>query len=219
MARFKSPELGFQLEPFCWSCDQPEPRHSAPVTPVGYGQLCGPGPRRAAGAVEGSNPPSPWIGNGTGADCVKLQCSSWSSKTATVRQRRRDAILAAAEKECRSACSISEGVVQCLRNRWSTNSPWICHGLGAGCVKQRCHRCGVGSCHVAAEVWLAPPLHSPWIGNGTGLAASSCSVAAAATGHVAAEVGVDVRPPSAPRLAELKALGVSGCRIHYFWQK
>ena len=38
-------------------CDDPEPRHTASVTPVGYGQLCGPGPRRAAGAVGGSTPP------------------------------------------------------------------------------------------------------------------------------------------------------------------
>ena len=40
--------------------------------------------------------------------------------------------------------------------------------MGAGCVKQRRHRCGLGSCHVAGEVRVAAPPHSPWIGNGTG---------------------------------------------------
>ena len=48
-------------------------------------------------------PHSPWIGNGTGADGVKLQRSSCSTWTA-----------AAADKEYCSACSISEGLPQCL---------------------------------------------------------------------------------------------------------
>ena len=59
-------------------------------------------------------PHSPLIGNGMGADGVKLQCSSCSSWTAAVRKRKRAAVLAAAEKECCSACSISEGVPRCL---------------------------------------------------------------------------------------------------------
>ena len=38
-------------------CDDPEPRHTASVALVGYAQLCGPRPRRAAGVVGGSTPP------------------------------------------------------------------------------------------------------------------------------------------------------------------
>ena len=59
------------------------------------------------------------------------------------------------------------GVLRCLWKRCSTpHSTWMGNRMGAVCVKQRRHRCGLGSCHVAGEVRVAPPPHSPWIGNG-----------------------------------------------------
>ena len=115
MARFKSSELGVQLEPFCWSCDQPEPRHTASVKPVGYGQLCGPGPRRAAGAVGGSNPPIV-LGLVTGRGLTVSSCSAAAGAPGLLpcgsegelqylqQLRRSAAVLAASEKDCCGAC-------------------------------------------------------------------------------------------------------------------
>ena len=58
---FKSPWLGAQHEFFFFDkpCGQSEPGSPTTVTPVGYGQLCGPGTRRAAATAGDSRAADP----------------------------------------------------------------------------------------------------------------------------------------------------------------
>ena len=115
-------------------------------------------------------------------------------------------MLAASEKECSGACGTGAAppIVPGLVTGWGLAASSKGATAAAWALPMRC------------GLQLLPIV--PGLVTGRGLASSSCSVTAAATGHVAAEVGVDVRPPSAPLLAELKALGVCPCRIYYFWQ-
>ena len=118
-------------------------------------------------------------------------------------------MLAASEKECCGACGTGAAspLVPGLVMGWGLAAPSKGAAAAAWALAMWQVRCGLQ---------LLPIV--PGLVTGRGLAASNCSVTAAATGRVAAEVGVDVRPPSAPLLAELKALGVCPCRIYYFWQ-
>ena len=60
MARFKFPWLGAQREfLFGRLCGQLELGSPATVTPVGHGQLCGPGTRRVAAAAGDSRAADP----------------------------------------------------------------------------------------------------------------------------------------------------------------
>ena len=118
-------------------------------------------------------------------------------------------VLAVAEKECCSACGTGAAppIVPGLVTGW---------GLAASSKGATAAAWALAMWHVRCGLQLLPIV--PGLVAGRGLAVSSCSVTAAATRRVAAEVGVDVRPPSAPLLAELKALGMCPCSIYYFWQ-
>ena len=116
-------------------------------------------------------------------------------------------MLAASEKECCGACGTGGAppIVPGLVTGW---------GLAAS-SKGATAAWALAMWQVRNGLQLLPII--PGLVTGRGLAASSCSVTAAATGCVAAEVGVNVRPPSAPLLAELKALAVCPCKIYCFW--
>ena len=118
-------------------------------------------------------------------------------------------MLAASEKECSGACGTgaAPAIVPGLVTGWGLAASSKGTTTAARVLAMWQVRCGL---HILPLV--------PGLVTGRGLASSSCSVTAAATGRVAAEVGVDVRPPSAPLLADSKALGVCPCRIYYVWQ-
>ena len=216
MARFKSPELGVQLQPFCWLCNQPEPRHR--ICDAGWlWTALRPWASPCGGCSGRQHPPIVlglvMRGGLTTSSCSAaagapglLPCGSKGELQYLQQLRSSAAVLAAYEKECCGACGTGAAppIVPGLVTGW---------GLAAS------------SKGATATAWAFPmrcglQLLPVVLGlvTGRGQAASSLSVTAAATGRLAAKVGVDVRPPSAPLLAELKALGVCPCRIHCFWQ-
>ena len=135
-------------------------------------------------------------------------------------------MLAESEKECCGACGTGA-------------APPIAHGLITGWGLAASNKNATNAAWALAMWQVRCGLHLlpivPGLVTKRGLAASSCRVTAAATGRVAAQVGIDVRPPSAllfgriegtgcvPMqnlllLAEPEALGVRSCRIYYLSQ-